>query len=90
MDVDNLHNVSFVKFDDFTVQDPVAGILVNPLLKCIAVYKFERFVAPFALWVVADGNRHCEFVVLGQLKFGEEGYRQCWNGSLDFGGCYCQ
>jgi hypothetical protein len=58
----------------------VTGILVDPLLKYMAVSNWE--VAD--LWGIADDNRHCGFVVLCRLKFGEEGYRQCWNGSLGF------
>jgi hypothetical protein len=49
----------------------VTGILVDPLLKYMAVLNLE--VAD--LWGIADDNRRCGFVVLCQLKFGEEGYR---------------
>ena len=41
MDVDNLQNVSLVKFDGLSVSDDVTEILVEPLLKCRAMATLE-------------------------------------------------
>ena len=61
MDVDNLQNVSLVKFDGLSVSDDVTEILVEPLLKCRAMATLESSGAHGG---VDDGNRHCECVVL--------------------------
>jgi|SRR5277367_4892371 len=80
MDVDNLQNISLVKFDTLSVYG-VSGILVDPLLKRIAISSLKLCGIP---WGVADDNRHCEFVVLGQLKIWRRRVQ-----SLDFRRFYC-
>jgi hypothetical protein len=61
MDVDNLQNVSLVKFDGLSVSNDVTEIFIEPLLKCKAMVTLETLGAFLG---VDNGNRHCECVVL--------------------------
>lgn len=45
MDVDNLQNVSLVKFDGLSVSNDVTEIFIEPLLKCKAMVTLETFGA---------------------------------------------